>query len=82
MNFVQNFLEMQSDTIQLAVTLLDQFMSRRKVTIQKIQLLGITCLLVAVKFNEGFPPTVCRLSSEAYFLHFVELILRVCVDLM
>ena len=54
----QNYLGMQSESIHLAITLLDQYLSRRKVSLQKLQLLGITCLLVAAKFNERFPPTV------------------------
>ena len=54
----QNYLQLHGGTIHLAITLLDQYLARRKVSLAKLQLIGITSLLVAAKFHDRFPPTV------------------------
>ena len=55
---LQNHLMLQDETLHLAVTLTDQFLMRRPVNLAKLQLVGVTCLLIAAKFVERFTPDV------------------------
>ena len=45
-------------TLFMAVGLLDRFMSLRQVEQSKLQLAGITCVMIIGKYEEIFPPTV------------------------
>eukprot|EP00814_Leptocylindrus_danicus_P013670 CAMPEP_0116017114 /NCGR_PEP_ID=MMETSP0321-20121206/7863_1 /TAXON_ID=163516 /ORGANISM="Leptocylindrus danicus var. danicus, Strain B650" /LENGTH=382 /DNA_ID=CAMNT_0003487261 /DNA_START=630 /DNA_END=1778 /DNA_ORIENTATION=- len=44
------------ETLYLCINLIDRFLSRREVNRSKLQLLGVTCLLVASKYEEIYPP--------------------------
>lgn len=44
------------ETLYLSINLIDRFLSRREVSRSKLQLLGVTCLLVASKYEEIYPP--------------------------
>ncbi|KAL5007976.1 hypothetical protein ScPMuIL_013557 [Solemya velum] len=66
---VQVHLEMSQQTLHMAVALIDRFLNLKNVSTNVVQLLGITCLLVASKFVERFPPeisTLCRLTDNTY----------------
>eukprot|EP01120_Amphizonella_sp_Union-15-10_P001514 TRINITY_DN1164_c0_g1_i1.p1 TRINITY_DN1164_c0_g1~~TRINITY_DN1164_c0_g1_i1.p1 ORF type:complete len:362 (-),score=33.51 TRINITY_DN1164_c0_g1_i1:175-1260(-) len=45
-------------TLHLTVNLVDRYLSRKIVTKKILQLLGITCMLVAAKYEEVHPPTI------------------------
>jgi G2/mitotic-specific cyclin-B, other len=49
---------LQSPTLWLCVNLLDRFLEKKTLLRNKLQLLGVTCLLVACKFEEIYPPEV------------------------
>lgn len=49
-------LRLLPETLFLACNIIDRFMSVRSVTVNKIQLVGITSLLIAAKYEEVFPP--------------------------
>lgn len=46
------------ETLFLAVNIVDRFMSRRVVALSKVQLVGITSLLLATKYEEVFTPAL------------------------
>ncbi|KAG5360402.1 G2/mitotic-specific cyclin cdc13 [Yarrowia sp. B02] len=46
------------ETLFLAVNIVDRFMSRRVVALNKVQLVGITSLLLATKYEEVFTPAL------------------------
>lgn len=46
------------ETFFAAVNLLDRFLERRQVQRTRLQLVGITCLMVMSKFEEIYPPSV------------------------
>lgn len=46
------------ETLFLAVNIIDRFMSRRVVALNKVQLVGITSLLLATKYEEVFTPAL------------------------
>lgn len=53
----------------MATTLVDQYMSYRKIFSAKYQLVGITAIFVACKVNERVPPslqTLCHLTEDAF----------------
>ncbi|XP_062612384.1 G2/mitotic-specific cyclin-B2-like, partial [Saccostrea cucullata] len=58
---VQVYLELLDTTLHLSVVLVDRFLSIQKVTPSSLQLLGITCILIAAKYYERFPPQVSDL---------------------
>jgi hypothetical protein len=47
-----------TQSLHLAVNYIDRFMSRRNVARETLQLLGVTALLVAAKFEEVSPPSI------------------------
>eukprot|EP01013_Petalomonas_cantuscygni_P012386 TRINITY_DN2619_c0_g2_i1.p1 TRINITY_DN2619_c0_g2~~TRINITY_DN2619_c0_g2_i1.p1 ORF type:complete len:462 (-),score=81.95 TRINITY_DN2619_c0_g2_i1:208-1593(-) len=49
---------LQTQTLFLAVAFLEKYLARRRVPRQQLQLLGVTCMFVAAKYEETHPPTV------------------------
>ena len=70
------------ETLFLAVNYLDTFLSLKPISVQKFQLVGVTSLMIASKFEEIYPPKMkdwiyslnssCKISelksAERYFL--------------
>ncbi|KAG6408963.1 hypothetical protein SASPL_131991 [Salvia splendens] len=58
-----------SDTLYLAVNYIDRYLSAHKVSRNKLQLLGVSCMLVASKYEEISPPNVedfCYITDNTY----------------
>ncbi|ANM70898.1 cyclin a2;1 [Arabidopsis thaliana] len=58
-----------SDTLYLTVNLIDRFMSHNYIEKQKLQLLGITCMLIASKYEEISAPRLeefCFITDNTY----------------
>lgn len=74
------------ETLFLTVNLVDRFLSARVVSLAKLQLVGLTCLFIAAKYEEVICPTVSNflfmadggytdeeiLSAEKYVLTTLE----------
>eukprot|EP00445_Apocalathium_hangoei_P046807 CAMPEP_0203999394 /NCGR_PEP_ID=MMETSP0360-20130528/14565_1 /ASSEMBLY_ACC=CAM_ASM_000342 /TAXON_ID=268821 /ORGANISM="Scrippsiella Hangoei, Strain SHTV-5" /LENGTH=242 /DNA_ID=CAMNT_0050940519 /DNA_START=63 /DNA_END=788 /DNA_ORIENTATION=+ len=61
--------KMKLETLFLAVSLIDRYLSRKSVPRSKLQLIGVIALLVAAKFEEVYPPKVDNLvyiTDNAY----------------
>ena len=57
------------ETLFLAVNYIDRFLSQRAVPRRKLQLVGITCLLIAAKYEEMYAPTtdkICNFTDNTY----------------
>ncbi|TVU50147.1 hypothetical protein EJB05_01504 [Eragrostis curvula] len=57
------------DTLHLTVILIDQFLSQKTIHRQKLQLLGVTSMLIASKYEEICAPSVeqfCNITDNAY----------------
>ncbi|GAA0151064.1 kinase activator [Lithospermum erythrorhizon] len=57
------------DTLYLTVNLIDRFLSNNYVEKQKLQLLGVTCMLIASKYEEICAPRVeefCFITDNTY----------------
>ncbi|KAL2517628.1 Cyclin-A2-2 [Abeliophyllum distichum] len=57
------------DTLYLTVNLLDRFLSENYIEKQKLQLLGVTCMLIASKYEEICAPRVeefCFITDNTY----------------
>ena len=50
--------KLQQETLHLSVRLIDRFLSRRPVARTKLQLVGVTCMFIASKFEEIYAPQV------------------------
>jgi len=46
------------ETLYLTVNLIDRFLARVQIVRSKLQLVGVTCLLIACKYEEIYPPIV------------------------
>ncbi|CAH8353609.1 unnamed protein product [Eruca vesicaria subsp. sativa] len=58
-----------SDTLYLAVSYIDRFLSLKTVNRQKLQLLGVSAMLIASKYEEITPPNVedfCYITDNTY----------------
>ena len=51
-----------SDTLFLGVSCIDRFLSVRNVPRSKLQLVGVTCMMLAAKYEEIYAPTVSPLA--------------------
>jgi hypothetical protein len=49
---------MLPETLWIAINLVDRFLSKRVVSVAKLQLVGVTCMLVASKYEEILAPSV------------------------
>ncbi|CAK9168457.1 unnamed protein product [Ilex paraguariensis] len=57
------------DTLYLAVNLIDRFLSENYIEKQKLQLLGVTCMLISSKYEEICAPGVeefCFITDNTY----------------
>ncbi|OWF43518.1 G2/mitotic-specific cyclin-B2 [Mizuhopecten yessoensis] len=60
---------MCQQTLHLSVALIDEILNRVKISLAVLQLLGITCVLIAAKYVERFPPEItslCNLTDNTY----------------
>jgi len=55
---------MAAQTLFLAVDLLDRFLSVRPVQPDRLQLVGVTCMIIASKYEEIFPPDLHDWESQ------------------
>ncbi|KAJ1438225.1 Cyclin-like [Sesbania bispinosa] len=57
------------DTLYLAVNLIDRFLSKSLIQKQRLQLLGVTCMLISSKYEEIVAPRVedfCFITDNTY----------------
>ncbi|MBA0743037.1 hypothetical protein Gogos_005758, partial [Gossypium gossypioides] len=58
-----------SDTLHLTVLYIDRFLSSHPVSRNKLQLLGVSCMLIASKYEEITPPHIddfCYITDNSY----------------
>lgn len=72
-----------AETLYLTINLIDRFLEKREVTRAKLQLIGVTCLLIAAKYEEIYPPElrelvyICdRAYTKEQILDMEEVILK------
>ncbi|ESW08720.1 hypothetical protein PHAVU_009G069100 [Phaseolus vulgaris] len=61
--------KLQSDTLHLSVSYIDRFLSVNPVSKSRLQLLGISSMLIAAKYEEVDPPRVkafCSITDNTY----------------
>ncbi|GKV35645.1 hypothetical protein SLEP1_g43889 [Rubroshorea leprosula] len=61
--------KLEPDTLYLTVYLIDWFLTENYIERQRLQLLGITCILIASKYEEICPPRVeelCFITDSTY----------------
>jgi len=58
---VQVHQQLSDVTLQLCVSLIDLYLSRKPIMLERLQLLGVSCLLIASKYEDRYPPTVNQL---------------------
>jgi len=65
-----------SETLFLAVEIMDRFLERKNVPKAKFQLVGVTCLLIASKYEDIYPPEVSELIMLTDYNYSKDEILR------
>ncbi len=55
---VHNKFSLLPETLFLAINLLDRYLSRETIALSKLQLLGLTCMLIASKYEEVTHPSI------------------------
>jgi cyclin A len=61
--------KLAADTLFLAVNLIDRFLSKEPCERCMLQLVGVTCMLIAAKFEEIYAPQVddfCYITDNTY----------------
>jgi len=78
--------KLSSETLFLAVTYIDKFLSYMSVQRNKLQLVGTACMFIAAKYEEIYPPELtefCYITDDTYskrqVLRMEQLILQ-CLD--
>ncbi|KAF9522732.1 cyclin-like protein [Crepidotus variabilis] len=56
-------MKLLQETILLAVNILHRFLSARAVSTDKVELVGLCCLLIAIKYEEVYVPSISLLLS-------------------
>ncbi|KAK3092423.1 hypothetical protein FSP39_002660 [Pinctada imbricata] len=82
---VQVHQDFTQQTLHMAVALVDRFMTLQVISLDALQLVGITCILIAAKFHERFPPeikTLCFLTDNTFTEDQVILLERVILQKM
>ena len=51
------------ETLFLCVNIIDRFLSARVVSLAKLQLVGVTCMFIAAKFEEIVSPSVSHIAA-------------------
>jgi Cyclin len=67
---------MVSESLFLFANILDRFLSRRPISLSKLQLVGITCFFIATKFEETLVPAVSEIATLIEGQYSVQEILR------
>lgn len=44
------------ETLFITINIIDRYLSKQKITLNQLQLLGITAMFIASKFQEIYPP--------------------------
>ena len=55
---VHSKFKLRSETLFLTVNLIDRYLNEREVSRQKLQLVGVACMLIACKYEEIYAPEV------------------------
>ncbi|XP_040179076.1 cyclin-P isoform X1 [Rana temporaria] len=66
---VHEYLGLQDETLYLAVFLMNSYMKVHKIHISLLQLLAVSCLFIACKFEEGLipkPAELCFMMEDAF----------------
>lgn len=61
--------KLKTETLFLAVNIIDRFLAKRPIQRKKLQLVGVTGMLIAAKFEEIYPPEVrdfVYITDKAY----------------
>ncbi|ODV91742.1 hypothetical protein CANCADRAFT_30077 [Tortispora caseinolytica NRRL Y-17796] len=83
---VHTSFRLMPETLYLALNIFDRFLTLKQVKIDRLQLIGATCLFIAAKYEEIFPPV-----AEAFVfvgdgvfrpedLHEAEILILNCLD--
>lgn len=51
-------LRLQTETFHIAVNIIDRILARRQLRRQEMQLLGVTAMVIATKYQEIYPPMI------------------------
>lgn len=66
---VHHRFELMPETLYLAINLIDRFLSVKTVPRRELQLLGISAMLIAAKYEEIWAPEVCFANPNPCVLH-------------
>merc|ERR1719238_2337470 len=61
--------KLKPETLYLAVNLIDRFLEKRQASRKKLQLVGVTGMLIAAKYEEIYPPEIrdfVYITDKAY----------------
>lgn len=53
---IHRYLKLLTETLHLAVSMIDRYLHKKSVSKYQLQLLGVTCLYLAAKYEEIYPP--------------------------
>jgi hypothetical protein len=57
---------MLPETLWIAINIVDRFLTRRVVSLVKLQLVGVTAMFIAAKYEEILAPSVDEVSSDGF----------------
>lgn len=72
---VQITLRLLPETLFIAVNIMDRYLCKERICTKKFQLLAVTALLIASKFQEIYPPIISdfvHMTGDAYYVQEVH----------
>ena len=64
---VHHKFELMPETLYLTINIIDRFLSVKTVPRRELQLVGISAMLIASKYEEIWAPEVCSLKPNSCF---------------
>ena len=70
------------ETLYVAVNLIDRYLAKRMVTKKQLQLVGLTAIFIAAKYEEIYPPTVKEFLMAADQAYTKQHLIKMEVDML
>ncbi|KAL3234334.1 G2/mitotic-specific cyclin-2 [Nakaseomyces bracarensis] len=61
---VHQNMRLESETLYIAIRIIDKYLMAKEVQLEHLQLIGVTSLYIAAKYEEVLPPTIFQFSFE------------------
>ena len=70
------------EALYVAINIIDQYMSRKRIKKNQLHLLGVSTLLIAAKYEEIYPPSLCDFITVSENKFTKQMVLQMEKDIL